>query len=105
MPAVHDCSFRVCAGSSEPGEEFEHQLPAPAVGAGEVPAGLGAVLAELLGGQVLPAAVFHGHASEARTEGGEGQFESATGFVASTFTIGDDGDLSEYHCGMIFLPE
>jgi hypothetical protein len=40
-----------------------------------------------------------------RVEGGEGQFESATGFIASTFTIGDDGDLSEYHCGMIFMPE
>lgn len=40
-----------------------------------------------------------------RVEGGDGQFASATGLIASTFTISDDGDLSEYHCGMIFLPE
>ena len=40
-----------------------------------------------------------------RVEGGSGRFESATGFVTSTFTLTESGELSDYHCGLIFLPE
>jgi hypothetical protein len=39
-----------------------------------------------------------------RIESGQGQFGSATGYISSTFTLNDSGDLSEYHCGLIFLP-
>ena len=38
-------------------------------------------------------------------DGGEGQFASATGFISSTFTLTDTGDLSDYQCGLIFLPD
>jgi hypothetical protein len=38
-------------------------------------------------------------------DGGTGQFNSATGFVTSAFTLSESGELSEYHCGLIFLPE
>jgi hypothetical protein len=61
-----------------------------------------------IGGGHLEKSAEHGKMAGSaswRVEGGEGQFASATGFVASTLTISDDGDLSEYHCGMIFLPE
>jgi hypothetical protein len=40
-----------------------------------------------------------------RIDGGGGQFASATGFITSTFTLSDSGELSEYHCGLIFLPD
>ncbi len=38
-------------------------------------------------------------------EGGEGQFTSARGFITSTFTINDSGERSDFHCGLIFVPE
>jgi hypothetical protein len=38
-----------------------------------------------------------------RVDGGSGRFEAATGFVASTFTLNDSGELSDYHCGLLFL--
>ena len=40
-----------------------------------------------------------------RVEGGTGRFVSATGFVASTFTLTDSGELSDYHCALIFLTD
>jgi hypothetical protein len=39
-----------------------------------------------------------------RVDGGMGQFAAATGFIASTFTLNDAGEVSEYQCGLIFLP-
>lgn len=36
-----------------------------------------------------------------RIDGGTGRFQSATGFIASTFTLSDSGELSEYQCGSI----
>ena len=40
-----------------------------------------------------------------RVEGGEGQFAAARGFINSTFTITGSGERSDFHCGLIFLPE
>jgi hypothetical protein len=40
-----------------------------------------------------------------KIQGGEGQFREATGFITSTFTITNSGELSNFHCGLIFLPE
>ena len=37
--------------------------------------------------------------------GGTGRFASASGFVASTFTLTDDGELSEYQCGLLFVAD
>jgi hypothetical protein len=39
-----------------------------------------------------------------KVEGGDGQFAAARGFITSTFTIGDSGERSDFHCGLI-LPE
>jgi hypothetical protein len=38
-----------------------------------------------------------------RVEGGSGRFESATGLITSTFTLSSSGELSDYHCGLIFV--
>ena len=40
-----------------------------------------------------------------KVEGGEGQFMEAQGFITSNFTIGDSGERSDFHCGLIFLAE
>jgi hypothetical protein len=40
-----------------------------------------------------------------KVTGGSGRFASATGFVASTFTLADDGELSEYQCGLVLINE
>jgi hypothetical protein len=40
-----------------------------------------------------------------RVEGGSGRFKAATGFIASTFTLSEAGELSDYHCGLIFIPD
>jgi hypothetical protein len=40
-----------------------------------------------------------------RVVGGTGRFDSATGFVASTFTLSDGGELSEYQCGLLVLKD
>lgn len=38
-------------------------------------------------------------------EGGEGQFTAARGFITSTFTVSNSGERSDFHCGLIFIPE
>ena len=40
-----------------------------------------------------------------KVDGGTGRFQSATGLVTSTFTLSNSGELSEYQCGLLFLPE
>ena len=40
-----------------------------------------------------------------RIEGGSGRFAAATGFLSAVFTMKESGELSEYQCGTIFLPE
>jgi len=40
-----------------------------------------------------------------KVEGGSGRFASATGFITSTFTVDESGQLNEYHCGLLFVPE
>jgi hypothetical protein len=40
-----------------------------------------------------------------KVEGGEGQFAKAAGFITSTFTINESGERSDFHCGLIFLPD
>jgi hypothetical protein len=39
-----------------------------------------------------------------KIEGGEGQFARASGFISSTFTLTEAGELSDFHCGLIMLP-
>jgi len=36
---------------------------------------------------------------------GEGQFAAAQGFITSNFTLSEAGELSDFHCGLIFVPE
>ena len=38
-----------------------------------------------------------------RIDGGTGRFASASGYIASTFTVSESGELNEYQCGQIFL--
>ena len=38
-------------------------------------------------------------------EGGSGRFKAATGFIASTFTVTESGELNDYQCGLIFMPD
>jgi hypothetical protein len=40
-----------------------------------------------------------------KIDGGTGNFEGATGVITSAFTLTESGDLSEYHCGLVFTPE
>jgi hypothetical protein len=73
------------------GDAGEHELRFATVHAGH------------LGPSALPG-VMAGTASW-RVEGGTGRFESATGFITSTFTLTASGDLNEYHCGLIFIAD
>jgi hypothetical protein len=38
-----------------------------------------------------------------RVDGGEGQFEGATGLITSNFTLSDTGDVVDHHFGVIFV--
>ncbi len=38
-----------------------------------------------------------------RVEGGEGQFEGASGLITSNFTIGEDGQVVDNHFGLLFV--
>jgi hypothetical protein len=38
-----------------------------------------------------------------RVDGGEGQFAGATGYITSNFTLGDAGDVTDNHFGVIFV--
>jgi hypothetical protein len=40
-----------------------------------------------------------------KVEGGKGQFTDAQGFITSNFTIDQSGERSDFHCGVIFVPE
>jgi len=40
-----------------------------------------------------------------KVDGGEGQFAGARGLITTAFTLSDTGERSDYHCGLIFLPE
>ena len=40
-----------------------------------------------------------------KVDGGSGTYDGAAGVITSAFTITDSGDISEYHCGLIFVPE
>ena len=71
------------------GDEGEHELRFATVQAGH------------LGPSALPGVMAGGVSW--RVEGGSGRFESASGFIASTFTLTGSGELSDYHCGLIFI--
>src|SRR5215469_8958818 len=73
------------------GDSGEHELRFATVQAGR------------LGPSALPG-VMAGTVSW-RVEGGTGRFKSATGFIASAFTLTSSGELSEYHCGLIFIAD
>jgi hypothetical protein len=73
------------------GDAGEHELRFATVHAGH------------LGPSALPG-VMAGTVSW-RVEGGTGRFESATGFITSTFTLTASGELNEYHCGLIFIAD
>ena len=38
-----------------------------------------------------------------KIEGGEGQFEGASGLITSNFFLTDSGEVTDYHMGVIFL--
>ena len=38
-----------------------------------------------------------------KIDGGEGQFDGASGFITSNFTLGKEGAVTDYHFGLIFL--
>ncbi len=38
-----------------------------------------------------------------KVEGGEGQFEGATGLITSNFTLSDSGDVNDYQLGLLFV--
>jgi hypothetical protein len=38
-----------------------------------------------------------------RVEGGEGQFAGASGLITSNFTIGEAGEVTDHHFGVIFV--
>jgi hypothetical protein len=40
-----------------------------------------------------------------RVDGGSGRFAAAAGLITSAFTLRESGELSEYQCGLIFIPE
>jgi hypothetical protein len=54
-----------------------------------------------LGGSADPT-LKHGAVSW-RVDGGEGQFEAATGLITSNFTIGPNGEVVDNHFGLIFV--
>ena len=73
------------------GDEGEHELRFKTVQAGH------------LSPSPLPG-VMSGVASW-HVEGGSGRYKAATGFITSTFTLTDSGELSDYQCGLIFVPD
>jgi len=73
------------------GDENEHVLRFSTVGQGHVSPG-------------LEPGTMAGTASW-KVDGGEGQFASARGFITSAFTITNSGERSDFHCGLIFVPE
>jgi hypothetical protein len=40
-----------------------------------------------------------------KVEGGEGQFAAACGLITSAFTLNGAGERSDFHSGLIFVPE
>jgi hypothetical protein len=38
-----------------------------------------------------------------KVEGGEGQFEGATGLITSNFTLSDTGEVNDYQLGLLFI--
>jgi hypothetical protein len=38
-----------------------------------------------------------------KIESGEGQFEGATGLITSNFILGNDGQVTDHHVGVIFV--
>jgi hypothetical protein len=38
-----------------------------------------------------------------QVEGGEGQFEGARGLITSNFTVSTEGEVTDYHMGVIFV--
>ena len=73
------------------GDDNEHVLRFSTVGQGHVTTG-------------VEPGTMAGTASW-KVDGGEGQFAAARGFITSHFTLSEAGELSDFHCGLIFLPE
>jgi hypothetical protein len=73
------------------GDESEHSLRFSTIGQGHVT-------------RDIEPGTMAGTASW-KVEGGEGQFAAARGFITSTFTISGSGERSDFHCGLIFLPD
>jgi len=38
-----------------------------------------------------------------KVEGGEGQFDGASGYITSNFIVREDGEVTDYQFGVIFL--
>lgn len=79
------------SGSLTFGDEGEHAIQFTSIHAGQLgPSPQPGLMAGTVTWRVVP---------------GSGRFAAATGFITSTFTLSDSGELSEYHCGLLFLPE
>jgi hypothetical protein len=39
-----------------------------------------------------------------QVDGGEGQFEGASGLITSNFTVGETSEVVDHHFGLIFVP-
>jgi hypothetical protein len=40
-----------------------------------------------------------------KVERGEGQFAGATGLITSNFLVSSEGEVTDNHCGVLFVPE
>lgn len=73
------------------GDEGEHSLSFSTSKSGQLgPSGVPGVLAG---------------AVSWRVNGGAGRFATASGFITSNFTVTEAGELNEYHCGLVFVPD
>lgn len=73
------------------GDDAEHALRFSSGNTGQLrPSGLPGVLAGAVSWKI---------------DGGTGRFTSASGFITSTFTVTESGELSEYQCGLVFVAE
>jgi hypothetical protein len=40
-----------------------------------------------------------------KVDRGEGQFTGATGLITSNFLVSPEGEVTDHHCGVLFVPE
>jgi len=40
-----------------------------------------------------------------KVDRGEGQFTGATGLITSNFVVSPEGEVTDHHCGVLFVPQ